>query len=155
MNDRPQLPRLTVVYDGECHLCLAAVDKLRRVPVRAELTFVPLQSIASGEVKPWRGIDDVPVSELSAQLHVTDERGLRFSGADGVLKLMSLAAGLAWLAALGKLPGLRRIVKAAYRLAARHRYRLFGRISCSDGVCSLPRRISERGGEHDQPGNIQ
>ncbi|MBW5447889.1 DUF393 domain-containing protein [Cohnella sp. CFH 77786] len=43
MSGRPQLSRLTVVYDGECNLCLAAVDKLRKLPVRADLTFVPLQ----------------------------------------------------------------------------------------------------------------
>lgn len=149
MNGKPQLPRLNVVYDGECNLCLATVDKLRSIPVQAELVFVPLQKVASGEVQPWPGIDGVPVSDLSAQLHVTDESGRRFSGADGVLKLMSHIPSLAWLAAVGRLPGCRSIANGMYRLVARYRYRLFGRTSCSDGVCSLPRRTSEGEGKHD------
>lgn len=151
MADRAQLIRLTVVYDGECQLCLATVDKLRRMPIRATLTFVPLQRLISKETLPWPGIDDVPPEALAAQLHVTDEQGRRYSGADGVLKLMSLAPGLVWLSRLGRLPGMYSIVRAIYRVVARHRYRLFGRTSCSDGVCSLPRRASSNGGNHDSP----
>ncbi|WP_276352800.1 thiol-disulfide oxidoreductase DCC family protein [Cohnella caldifontis] len=152
MSSPAQLPRLTVVYDGECNLCLATVDKLRQMPVRAELTFVPLQKLIGGEVKPWAGIADVPVRSLSAQLHVTDEAGRRFSGADGVLKLLGCIPSLAWLAAIGRWPGFRTVSIVAYRLIARYRYRLFGRTSCSDGVCALPRRAPEgEGGGHDHP----
>ncbi|MDB4866780.1 MAG: hypothetical protein JWR03_1113 [Cohnella sp.] len=141
--------RLTVVYDGECNLCLATVDKLKRMPVRAELKFVPLQKLIRGEIAPWPGIDQVSPHELSAQLHVTDEQGRRFSGSAAVLKLMSLIPSLSWLAKLGGLPGLRGISRMTYRIVARYRYRLFGRTSCSDGVCSLPRPIPSDGGEHD------
>ncbi|WP_123041269.1 thiol-disulfide oxidoreductase DCC family protein [Cohnella candidum] len=151
MSEKPQLMRLIVVYDGECNLCLATVDKLRKMPVRAELTFVPLQKLVSGETKPWPGIDDVPLSALSAQLHVTDEAGKRYSGVDGVLKLLSLIPSMSGLAAIGRLPGFHGISRLLYRLVARYRYRLFGRTSCSDGVCSLPRRTPEGGGEHDSP----
>jgi predicted DCC family thiol-disulfide oxidoreductase YuxK len=150
MSEKPQLIRLNVVYDGECNLCLATVDKLRNMPVRADLTFVPLQKLISGELKPWPGIHDVPPSALYAQLHVTDEQGRRFSGVDGVLKLMSLTPSMAWMAAIGRLPGFHGFSRIVYRLVARYRYRLFGRTSCSDGVCSLPRRAPSDGGEHDQ-----
>lgn len=139
--------RLSVVYDGECNLCLATVDKLRRMPVRAELTFVPLQQLLSAEVPAWPGIAGVPASELAAQLHVTDEQGRRYSGADGVLKLLSLTPGLAWLSAIARLPGGRGLTRAVYRLVARYRYQLFGRTSCSDGACSLPRRTPSDGGD--------
>jgi len=131
-------------------MCTATVDRLRRMPVRAELSFVPLQKLAAGEIAPWPGIEDVPVSALSAQLHVTDEAGGRFSGADGVFRLLECVPSLAWLAAVGRMPGFRAVARAAYRLVARYRYRLFGRTSCSDGVCSLPRRTKEiEGGGHD------
>jgi predicted DCC family thiol-disulfide oxidoreductase YuxK len=141
--------RLTVVYDGECNLCLATVDKLRKLPVRAELTFVPLQKLQSGEVQAWPGIDDVPPASLSSQMHVTDEQGQRYSGTDGIFKLMSLTPGLTWLATAGQWPGLRTLSKWLYRLVARYRYRLFGRTSCSDGVCSLPRPAPSDGGEYE------
>ncbi|TJY41422.1 DUF393 domain-containing protein [Cohnella pontilimi] len=142
-------PRLTVVYDGECNLCLATVDKLRRMPVRAELRFVPLQRLIDGQIRPWPGIDGISPAQLSAQLHVTDEQGRRFSGSDAVLKLLGLTPGLAWLAKLGALPGLRGVSRVLYRIVARYRYRLFGKTSCSDGVCSLPRPHASDGGPHD------
>jgi len=149
MNSKSQLIRLSVVYDGECNLCLATVDKLRSMPIRAELTFVPLQKLIHGEVPPWPGIDDVPAAGLAAQMHVTDEQGRRYSGADGVLKLLSLTPRLSWLSAVARLPGCYGIVRGVYRLVARYRYRLFGRTSCSDGVCSLPRRAPSEGGADD------
>jgi len=144
MNEKPQLIRLSVVYDGECNLCLATVNKLRSMPIRAELVFVPLQRLISGEVRAWPGIDDVPSFELYAQLHVTDEQGRRYSGADGVLKLLSLTPRLAWLGAIARLPGCYGITRGIYRLVARYRYRLFGRTSCSDGVCSFNREFAEQ-----------
>jgi predicted DCC family thiol-disulfide oxidoreductase YuxK len=143
------IPRLTIVYDEECNLCLATVDKLKRMPVRANLTFVPLQRLIAGEVEPWPGIDQVTPHELSAQLHVTDDAGRRFSGSDAVMKLLSLVPSLAWLARIGTLPAFRGISRNAYRIVARYRYRLFGRTSCSDGVCSLPRPAPSDGGQHD------
>ena len=146
MSRQSQLIRLSVVYDGECNLCLATVDKLRAMPIRAQLNFVPLQRLISAEVPPWPGIAGVPPEELAAQLHVTDEQGRRYSGADGVLKLIGLTPRLAWLGAIARLPGGRAATRAIYRLVARHRYRLFGRTSCSDGECSLPRRTPSDGG---------
>ncbi len=153
MNGKTQRIRLKVVYDGECNLCLATVDKLRRMPVKAELTFVPLQQLIGGKVAPWPGIDDVSPAELAARLHVTDEQGRRFSGADGVLKLLGLVPSLAWLAAIGRLPGCRGISRLLYRVIAKYRYRLFGRTSCSDGACSLPRNKPPDGGEHEKRKN--
>jgi predicted DCC family thiol-disulfide oxidoreductase YuxK len=142
-------PRLTVVYDGECNLCLATVDKLKRMPVRAQLRYVPLQQLIDGQIGPWPGIGGVTPRQLSAQLHVTDEQGRRFSGSDAVMKLLGLTPGLTWLARLGGLPGLRVISRMLYRIVARYRYRLFGKTSCSDGVCSLPRPVSSDGGQHE------
>ncbi|WP_219641328.1 DUF393 domain-containing protein [Cohnella sp. CFH 77786] len=89
-------------------------------------------------MKPWPGIDDVPLSDLSAQSHVTDEEGRRYSGADGVLKLTSLTPSLPWLAAVARLPGLRGLTRLLYRFVARYLYRLLGRTSCSNGFAPSP-----------------
>lgn len=145
-------PRLTLVYDGECNLCLATVDKLRRMNVRAHVTFVPLQELLGGARAPWPGIDDVPLEELAAQMHVTDEAGRRYSGSDGILFLLRHVPSLSWLAVIGGLPGFRRLSGLLYRQIAKHRYRLFGRASCSDGACSLPRPLvaesEQKGGDN-------
>lgn len=143
-------PKLTVVYDGQCNLCLATVDRLKSMPNRAQLTFVSLQSLISGEVAPWPGISDVSLTQLFAQMHVTDEQGRRHSGHEGLLLLMRYVPSLAWLGYLGGLPGLRSIVHMIYRIVARYRYRLFGKTDCSDGVCQIPHRvITQGGGEKD------
>lgn len=150
MNGKPQLPRLKVVYDSECKLCLATVEKLGRMKVKAELAFVPLQKLISGEVPPWPGIEGIAPAQLAAQLHVTDEQGRRFSGADGVLELLRHVPSLAWLSAAGRLPGLYAISRQLYRVIAKYRYQLFGHADCSDGTCSLPGKKSPDGGEHEK-----
>lgn len=143
-------PKLSVVYDGDCRLCLATVDKLRRMPNRAELSFISLQSLIAGETQPWPGISDVTPGELAAQLHVTDETGRRYSGSDGVMLLLRHVPALRWLGVLGGLPGFRGVSRLLYRIVARYRYRLFGHTSCSDGVCGLPRPTPHGGGtKHD------
>ncbi|BBI32555.1 thiol-disulfide oxidoreductase DCC family protein [Cohnella abietis] len=144
-------PQLTVVYDGQCKLCLATVDKLKNLPIRAQLTFVSLQSLISGQVKIWPGIEDVTLDELSAQMHVTDEQGRRFSGSEGLLFLMRQIPSLSWLGRLGALPGFNGLIRLIYRIVARYRYRLFGKIACSDGVCEIPQRAQEDGGEMNDP----
>ncbi len=151
MTNRTVKPKLMVVYDGQCNLCLATVDKLRKMPNRAELAFVSLQSLISEEVQPWPGISDVSYQELTAQMHVTDEQGKRYSGHEGILLLMRHVPSLAWLGRLGGLPGLRVLVRLLYRIVARYRYRLFGKTDCSDGVCQIPRQTHPNGGETDDP----
>jgi predicted DCC family thiol-disulfide oxidoreductase YuxK len=143
-----RFPEWTVVYDGECKLCMATVQKLRHLPVRAELIFVPLQALISGQIKPWPGIDDVAPAALAAQMHVTDGDGRRYSGSEAMLKLLRLIPSLAWVGVIGGWPGFRSVSRLLYKLIARYRYRLFGQTSCSDGVCQLPRPIlPQDGGE--------
>jgi predicted DCC family thiol-disulfide oxidoreductase YuxK len=139
-------PKLTVVYDGQCNLCLATVDRLKQLPSRAKLSFIPLQKIASGEIAPWPGISEVPYGQLVSQMHVTDERGHRYSGHEGVLLLLRHVPSLAWLGWLGGLPGLRGIARLLYRTAARYRYQLFGKTDCSDGVCRIPQVTNQTDG---------
>jgi len=127
---------LTVVYDGECRLCLATVAKLRRMRTRSELRFVALQSVLSGEIAPWPGLEGVAPERLRAQLHVTDAEGRLYGGAEAVLRLLRDVPSLAWLGRLGALPGLRGVSRLLYRLVAKYRYRLFGtEASCASGAC--------------------
>jgi len=149
LREKPQLPRLKVVYDSECQLCLAAVEKLGKMKLKAELTFVPLQRLINGEERPWPGVEELSPAELAAQMHVTDEHGNRYSGAEGALELLRHAPALAWLAWAGRLPGLRGLSRLAYRAIANYRYRLFGRSDCRNGACLMPRQNSPDGGGHD------
>jgi len=138
---------LTVVYDGECNLCLATAAKLQQIDTDATLKWVTLQSLLSGETPAWPAIAEVPPSKLAAQMHVTDDEGRLYGGSDAVLRLLREVRSLRWLAVLGELPGLRGMSRLLYRFVARYRYRLFGKNeSCADGVCSLPRTKPPAGG---------
>ncbi|MDI4644881.1 thiol-disulfide oxidoreductase DCC family protein [Cohnella hashimotonis] len=127
---------LTVYYDGECRLCLAAVDRLRRSRTRSELRFVPLQSLPAGSFGSAPGAPEGEAGHLSQILVKDGAAGKVTGGADAVMLLLKDMPGLAWLGWLGALPGLRLLSAAFYRLVAKYRYRLFGRSdACEDGSC--------------------
>ncbi|MDF2925109.1 MAG: hypothetical protein K0R57_4023 [Paenibacillaceae bacterium] len=126
--------RLTLLYDAQCNLCLATVAKLRTLRTNAELAMVPLQT-ASPDMLPA----NVSMEELLKELHVVEEDGTVYRGAEAIVRIVRTIPALSWLAPLYGLPGLRRLAQVLYRLVARHRYRLFGRQdeSCSNGLCLL------------------
>ncbi|MFC3798314.1 thiol-disulfide oxidoreductase DCC family protein [Cohnella sp. GCM10012308] len=143
---------LTVYYDGECKLCLTAVDRLRRSRTRSELRFVPLQAVPAGSLAGVPGASGAPEAEADAghlsQILVKDETaGKVTGGADAVMLLLRDMPGLAWLGRLGALPGLRLLSAAVYRLVAKYRYRLFGRSdACEDGSCRTI--VTDQDGSH-------
>ncbi|CAI6082430.1 thiol-disulfide oxidoreductase DCC family protein [Cohnella sp. JJ-181] len=130
---------LTVYYDGECNLCLSAVARMKRLRTRSELRFVPLQT-ASAELaaEAASGATDKDAGHLSQMLVKDETGGTVTGGSEAVMLLLRDVPRLAWLGRLGSLPGLRGISRAAYRLIAKYRYRLFGRSeSCKDGSCRI------------------
>ncbi|MBB6674264.1 thiol-disulfide oxidoreductase DCC family protein [Cohnella nanjingensis] len=138
---------LTVVYDGECNLCLATVAKLKRLRTNSEIRYVTLQSLADGSTAAWPAIADVPEDRLAAQLHVTDEAGGVYGGSEAVMRLLRDVPSLRWLGVLGSLPGMRNVSRALYKRIARYRYRLFGKTpTCADGVCRPPETKRNDGG---------
>jgi len=133
---------LTVYYDGECNLCLSAVDRLKRLRTRSELRFATLQSMPADSfagAMPY--IEDADGGHLSQMLVKDEAAGTVTGGSEAVMLLLRDMPSLAWLGRLGSLPGFRGVSRAAYRLIAKHRYRLFGRSdSCKDGTCRIDPR---------------
>lgn len=124
---------LTLFYDGRCRLCLRTVDALSKLRLKAELRMIPLQQ-ATDEQLPA----GIRREELLTELHVVDGSGQLYRGADAIARILREARGLSWLAGLSRLPLLRPLVRAGYRLIAKHRYRLFGTvIDCEDGSCRI------------------
>lgn len=133
---------LTVYYDGECNLCLSAVDRLKRLRTRSELRFATLQSVPAGN---FDGVvpsgEKAEAGHLSQMLVKDESAGTVTGGSEAVMVLLKDMPSLAWLGWLGSLPGFRGVSRAAYRLIAKHRYRLFGRSdSCRDGTCRIEPR---------------
>lgn len=130
MSGESPMPTRLVLYDGVCGLCDTAVQWLLAHDHRRQLHFAPLQGTTAAAIRARH--PEVPHS-LDSMVYVVRD------GADERVFLRSEAAfriaadlDLHWLARLGVLP--RVVTDLGYRLVARIRYRLWGRLA----VCRVP-----------------
>ncbi|MBC8080933.1 MAG: DUF393 domain-containing protein [Gorillibacterium sp.] len=126
---------LTLLYDAHCNLCLHTVSTLKRLEIKADLQMIPLQE-AELSVLP-KGYSQ---EELLSELHVIDSAGTVYRGAEAVFRILRTVKGLGWLLFLHRLPGMKRAANWGYRLIARRRYQLFGRVEdcqAEGGTCAL------------------
>ncbi|BBH19278.1 redox protein [Paenibacillus baekrokdamisoli] len=133
--------KLYVIYDGTCNLCLTSVRRLKELRSNAILRFVSIQSLEdSYEEIP--GIDSVSHERLMSKIHVIEQNGHIYAGADGIIRILRTVRGFAWLALFYRVPGMRGVADVLYRFIATKRYDWFGKTdeSCENGACNLPRR---------------
>jgi len=133
--------KLTVLYDGICNLCLTSVRRLKELPSTADLRFVSIQSLEESE-EEIPGIQAYSRDQLLAKLHVIDQSGAVYAGADGVIRILRTVRGLKWVALFYRIPGTRGMADFLYRYIAARRYDWFGKADdgCANGACTLPRR---------------
>lgn len=119
--------RLTVLYDADCGFCTHSARVLLRLDQGRALRLLPLQR-AAGVVA------DAPSAEtLMASMHVVDRDGRWSVGGAAWMRVLDRIAITRPLAAVGRLPGMGRLVEPAYRLIADHRHglsRLLGMDTC-------------------------
>jgi len=134
------MEKLYVLYDNQCKLCLASVKRLKELHTSAELRFVSIQSYLEGTGETVPEFGSVDKDKLLAKLHVVDETGRAYAGADGVVRIIRTARGLSWMAVLYRIPGMSRLADNLYRYVANRRYDWFGKTDegCENGVCALP-----------------
>ena len=125
---------ITVLYDGDCPLCLREIRMLERLD-RGN-GRLGLRDIAG---PGFRAADyGVTHDALMARIHGVLPDGRLIEGME-VFRRAYAAVGLGWLLAPTGWPGLRWLFDAAYRWFARNRLRLTGRSeSCSEGRCIPP-----------------
>lgn len=126
--------KLTVLYDDTCVLCRRTVDTLSKLRTTAKLVLLPLQSATPAMLPAGFARE-----ELLAQLHVIDEGGRIYRGADAVVRIMRSVPSLRFVAPLYRIPGMKPLADFLYRFVAKHRYRLFGQVGddCASGSCQL------------------
>ena len=113
----------TVVYDGECTVCIRSVNALRDRDRDGLFELVAYQS--EGVMDRFPNITEREFHE-SVQLIGPD--GGRWHGADAVEKIFALLPGARPLAWIFKIPLVRPLARRAYRLFARNR----ARFGCGD-----------------------
>lgn len=118
-----------IVFDGVCVLCNGWVRFLLRHDRHARFRFAAMQTDAGRALLARHGLDaDDPASFL-----LIDE-GRAFTDTDAIARVLS-ALGMPWTAAAALVRIAPRTIRdRAYRIIARHRYRLFGR----HAACALP-----------------
>jgi predicted DCC family thiol-disulfide oxidoreductase YuxK len=118
-------PDRLVLYDGECGLCDRTVQWLLRRDRAGALRFAPLQGETARELRA-RGLDIT--EDLNTVVFVDD--GKLFVRSRAFTRVVRyLPAPWRWGAALRVVPAF--VLDLVYRLIARTRYRLFGRLdSC-------------------------
>ena len=112
-----------LIYDDRCRLCVTAKEGLERRGRERDVRFVPYQS---EEAACKLGADYKPGRPDAAFL--VEQNGAISRGLDAFLPLVPGLRGGRILQALLRVPLIRPLADLAYRLIARHRYKLFGSV---------------------------
>ena len=114
MGGEPRRP--TVIYDGECGICLRSVATVKAWDTERRFAYVPFQD---GDAVARFGI---ALPALAAAMHLVLPDGRVFAGADAVPEMLKLLPGKRWLAAGFGIPGVRPLARRVYRwIAVRRR----------------------------------
>ena len=117
-----------VLFDGVCNLCNATINFIIGHDRTGYFKFAPLQSETGERLMAEHGIDRIETDSV-----ILVENGKAFTHSDAALRIARRLDGIwSWVYAFRVVP--RFIRDAAYRLFARHRYRLFGR----QDACMMP-----------------
>ena len=118
-------------FDAECVFCTKIARRLQPILNRRNLAVAPLQD---PRVATLLGLSH---ENLMREMHLLMSDGTRYGGADAVVALARhiwWARPLAWLAAI---PGVMRLLRAAYRYVAANR-------SCAATTCATSHGLSIR-----------
>ena len=121
-----------VFHDGDCALCNAEINLLKRLDRRSRIEFTDIAA---------RGFAPEPLGltmdDLMDRIHGRLSDGSLIEGVD-VFRALYSAIGLGPLVAVSRLPLVRHALDWGYRIFAKNRLKWTGR--CVDGVCELPRQ---------------
>ncbi len=114
-------PQHIVVFDGKCHFCNGAVNFIIRRDAGQRYVFTPMQSAFAQELIAQY---DIPNVGIDTFLLIKHRKAFLWS--DAALEIAKDLQGYWYLFnALKIIP--RPLRDMAYRIFARHRYRLFGK----------------------------
>lgn len=108
----------TIFFDGNCPLCLKEINQLKKRDVEGKLGFEDINAIGFAARYP-----DLDWQALNDRIHAIDEQGQVLTGLDVTHRAWSLV-GVGWLYAPLRWPIIRVVADGAYKLFARHRYRI-------------------------------
>jgi predicted DCC family thiol-disulfide oxidoreductase YuxK len=120
---------IEMFYDGDCPLCMRETRFLQKLDRRHRIRFA---NIAAPDFDP-ESVGKTH-ADLMAEIHGRLPDGTWITGVE-VFRRLYASVGLGPLVQLTRLPFIKQLMNAGYRLFARNRLKLTGRC---DGRCALP-----------------
>lgn len=110
-------PKTRVYYNSACPVCRAGIESQQGKMTACEVEWIDVHNnpAAAKEVHP-------DLEFVREQLHVVAPDGSRHVGVDAFAQLWKDTPGQRWLAALVRLPVIRRLSRIFYRSFARRLY---------------------------------
>ena len=107
-----------ILYDGKCPMCTVLADGIGTSPESGKFDLRDMTK------------RDLPLcllkSDVEKEIHVIDEDGTIHKGAKGILAILEGYPRLRFLAVVGKLPGIRKLLPPMYHFVAKRRHTWFG-----------------------------
>lgn len=119
-------PHRILIYDGQCRLCVTAKNGIERLGAPQDVRFVPYHS---DEAARCLGNNYQPGRPDAAFL--VEDDGTIKTGLDAFVPLLPGLRGGWVLLAFWRVPLLRPLAYALYRVVARYRYQWFGAATTS------------------------
>lgn len=140
MNDKSQVDvRGWVFFDGTCEFCRFWVRRLRPILTPRGFIFVPLQT-------PWvREHFHLPEEQLLSEIRLLLPTGEAYGGAEAVVALAKFVWWARPLVLIAYIPGMRSLLRAAYRFVASRRYCINGACAVTNSVRDVPDQSQSRG----------
>lgn len=120
----------TLIYDGECPLCRAAVEWVHARKTDPTLESLPCQSPERAARFP-----DLTERECMESVQFVLEDGSRHAGADSLPYILLRVRGWRWLARVLRLPVISRASPHVYKFISRHRHSISVLVHERHGAC--------------------
>jgi predicted DCC family thiol-disulfide oxidoreductase YuxK len=127
-----------VFFDADCAFCRDFARRFRRVLEARGFALAPLQAPRVQDLLA------LPAEQLLSEMRVLTAEGKQFGGADAVLFLCSKIWWVRPLWALAHVPGMPRLLGAAYRWVAAQRH-------SASATCAVMSSSERRADNNDRP----
>jgi len=121
--------RLPVLFDGGCPMCRRSVRIVRALDWNDRLQFV---DATNAEARAFFA-PSLTEAQVMVEMYVVDERQRLHGGFEGWLQIARVVPLMWVFGLLGRLPGIRQLGHAVYRVIAANRVR---RGRCTDELCA-------------------
>jgi len=139
MTSSPPIPAApaTVIYDGTCRFCVAGSARLLKIAAPGRI-----ERMSMHDPEVFRRFPTLTPEMCAGAMQLVEADGTVFSGVGAIVEALATRKWLRWTRWLYRLTPVRVVVDRLYRVVARNRHRIMGRVTggdaCESGACRMP-----------------